>query len=71
MTTHNGILFNLSSDTTFIPLSAIKSPDSIFIHEGIRRWSVVYYAGVLSTRTEVVEGKETEIKVIDLIFPVS
>ncbi len=37
----------LTRSTRFIPLSALCGTSSVFLHEGVRRWSVEYYLGVL------------------------
>lgn len=45
-------LFPSSRTTFFIPLSTVRplggsGADSVFLHEGLQRWSVRYYLGVL------------------------
>jgi hypothetical protein len=75
----------ITVQTTFIPVSAMRGASAVILHEGIRRWSIVYYLGVIAT-TEVqsvqsVRGADEQrcgdvkhrrlLKEVHLVFPVS
>jgi hypothetical protein len=68
--------------TTFIPVSAMRDASAVILHEGIRRWSIVYYLGVIATKeVQSVRGAEEQrsgdvkhrrlVKEVHLVFPVS
>jgi len=63
----------LGTTKRFIPISTLKSSSGVILNETFRRWSVVYYLGLMSHSglREAVGGERVEGLEVHVVFPVS